>query len=71
MLGIAIIFFVSSTGLVFWLWKLYVLRSKLARRLVVSDEPRIEEQAGLEDLQLVPGDLYVLWDGSKSGLQGI
>jgi len=50
MLGIAIIFFVSSTGLVFWLWKLYVLRSKLARRLVVSDELKIEEQTGGEDL---------------------
>ena len=50
MLGIAIIFFVSSTGLVFWLWKLYVVRSKLARRLVVSDELRIEEQTGGKDL---------------------
>ena len=50
MVEIAILFFVFSTGIVFWLWKLYLVRLKLARRLVLPDEPKIEAQTGREEL---------------------
>ena len=50
MIEIAILFFVFSTGIVFWLWKLYLVRLKLARRLALPDEPKIKAQTGREEL---------------------